>query len=165
MARAFVALGGNVEPALRLAQAARLLRAEFPGITFSPCYRNPAVGFAGADFLNAVAGFDTPLDPAALVAVLHGIEEQCGRSRADSKWGPRAMDIDLLLHGSTVGEGPGYRLPRPDLALRHYMLRPLADLAPELVLPGVGRRVDELWGELARTPHAMEPEALDLNRC
>ena len=164
MTRVYVAIGGNVEPEVRMSLAARQLRRRFPGTQFSPCYRNPAFGFVGADFYNAAAGFDTEISAAAIVEELHTIEVQCGRRRDDPKWAPRAMDIDLLLRGDDVAETVAYQLPRPDLLRRCYMLAPLADLAPDLRHPLTGRTIGDHWRELAREPHTLDRTALDLNR-
>jgi len=163
MPQVYIALGGNIEPAARMTQAARALKARFPDVHFSACYRNPAVGFEGAEFLNAVAGFSTELSIIELLQALHAIEEQCGRARSDPKWGPRAMDMDLLLYGDEVGTGPGYTLPRPDLARRIYMLRPLAELAPQLRHPIAGRTMTELLADSSEGGAVMTRSASDLN--
>jgi len=159
MPRIFVALGSNIDPQRRMRQAAGLLRQYFPDIVFSPCFGNPAVGFDGADFVNAVAHFDATLAVPEVQAVLHAIEEQCGRQRGDAKWVPRAMDIDLLLYGAEVSG----TLPRPDLLRRGYMLGPLAALAPELMHPQAGRNMAELWQELRPQVPVLRPLLLDLN--
>jgi len=164
VAEVFVALGGNVEPERRLPQAAQLLRARFPQVRFSGCYRNPAVGFAGEDFINAAARFDVEMEVAPLLATLHRIEEQCGRHRDDPKWAPRAMDIDVLLIDDRVGEWPGLQLPRPDLLRRAYMLGPAAELAPARRHPTDGRTLAELWRELQPQAPPLTRLALDLNR-
>ncbi len=163
MTRVYIALGSNVEPRARLSQAARLLRAQFPGIRFSACHQNVAIGFAGADFINAAAGFDTTLTLPQLVAVLHRIEEQCGRSRADAKWAPRAMDLDVLLYGDLVSDTPPARVPRADLLRRAYMLGPISELAPGLSHPVVRRTLAELWAGLAPHTPPLTLVALDLN--
>jgi len=163
MTQVFVALGGNIEPAQRLPRAAQELRRRFPDVKFSGVYRNPAFGFEGADFLNAVAGFSTSLEVAQLIQQLHAIEALCGRARSDAKWAPRAMDIDLLLYGERVASTTEAQLPRPDLLRRSYMLAPLAELAPQLRHPLSGRTMDEHWRELSREPHVLERLALDLN--
>jgi 2-amino-4-hydroxy-6-hydroxymethyldihydropteridine diphosphokinase len=158
-----VAFGGNVEPERWFPVAARELRRRYPDVQFSSCYRNPAYGFEGADFINAVAGFETTRSPDAVLADCHAIEAACGRRRDDPKWAPRVMDVDLLLHGATVAETAAYRLPRPDLLRRCYMLGPLAEIAPALPHPTTGRTIAEHWQGLAREPHTLERIALDLN--
>jgi 2-amino-4-hydroxy-6-hydroxymethyldihydropteridine diphosphokinase len=161
--QAYVAIGSNLDPAARMQQAARALRQRFPDARFSRCYRNPAFGFEGPDFYNAVAGFSTTLPVHALLPSLHEIEAQCGRARADPKWGPRKMDLDLLLFGDAVGSAPGYTLPRRDLTRRVYMLGPLAELAPECIYPPSGPTIGELWQQFPRAGLVLEPVELDLN--
>lgn len=163
MTRVYVAIGGNVEPERWFPLAARELRRRFPGAHFSSCYRNPAFGFVGADFHNAVAGFDTEATVEQVLAHCHDIEALCGRQRDDPKWAPRVMDIDLLLYGERVADTAAYRLPRPDLLRRCYMLRPLAEIAGGLYHPLSGREIADHWRELAREPHSLEPLPLDLN--
>ncbi len=163
MSRAFVALGSSIEPAARMAAAARALKAHFPDARFSACYRNTAFGFDGADFLNAVVEFSTTLPVPELLGVLHAIEAQCGRARNDPKWAPRAMDLDLLLYDELVASGPGYTLPRPDLSDRIYMLGPLAELAPQRAHPVTGQRFGALWAAFPRAAQAMTPTPPDLN--
>jgi 2-amino-4-hydroxy-6-hydroxymethyldihydropteridine diphosphokinase len=153
VAQVFVALGSNIDPAQRVLQAARALKDSFNDARFSACYRNPAFGFEGADFINAVTGFSTSLPIPSLLQLMRQIEAHCGRLPAAPKWAPRAMDLDLLLYGDEVGSGAGYTLPRPDLLKRVYMLGPLAQLAPDLVYPPSGPTIAELW---ARFPHAAD---------
>jgi 2-amino-4-hydroxy-6-hydroxymethyldihydropteridine diphosphokinase len=163
MPRVYVALGGNIDPARRLPQAAGALRARFPELVCSSVYRNPAEGFVGDDFYNAAAGFDTAMAIEELRAVLHAIEEECGRLRTDAKWAPRAMDVDLLLYGDFVGTSAAGALPRLDLLRRAYMLAPLAELAPTLRHPVNGQSMAALWQALAKQPHQLDRLPLDLN--
>lgn len=160
MPQVFVALGSNIDPQHRMPQAAALLRQYFPDIVFSPCFANPAVGFDGAEFINTVGRFDSTLTVPEVQAALHAIEEQCGRQRSDSRWAPRAMDIDLLLYGEQVSDGS---LPRPDLLRRGYMLGPLAELAPQLMHPVAGRTIGELWNNLRSGVPKLQKLLLDLN--
>jgi 2-amino-4-hydroxy-6-hydroxymethyldihydropteridine diphosphokinase len=163
MPRIYIALGGNIEPETRLTEAARALKARFPDARFSACYRNPAVGFEGADFLNAAAEFSSELPVPELLQALHAIEEQCGRSRNDPKYGPRAMDMDLLLYGDQVGSGSGYTLPRPDLVRQVYMLGPMAELAPQLRHPLAGQSIEDLWTAMPKTAGVLTRTDPDLN--
>ena len=105
---------------------------------FSPWYRNRAVGFEGADFINGVAGFSTQLAVEELLERLHAIETLCGRPRDAPRWAPRTMDLDCCCTATCVCDEPGLKLPRPDLLKRAYMLGPLAELAPEVVHPRYG---------------------------
>lgn len=163
MSEAFVAIGSNVEPEEHLRGAAQALRQRFAGVRFSACYRNPAVGFDGGDFLNAVVALQTSLSIPALVVELRAIERLCGRGPQDPKWGPRAIDLDLLLYDEVVCSGAGYTLPRPDLTRRAYMLGPLAQLAPERVYPPAGPTIAELWAGFPRAQALLQPVELDLN--
>jgi 2-amino-4-hydroxy-6-hydroxymethyldihydropteridine diphosphokinase len=152
----YVAAGSNVAPEANLERAVHELRAAFAGVRFSPWYRNRAVGFAGDDFINLVAGFSTELPPAEVLSRLHEIERRCGRAREAPRWAPRTMDLDVLLYGDLVLERPGLKLPRPDLLKRAYMLGPLAALAPEVVHPTEGVSIGELWRRFDRAAHPLE---------
>jgi 2-amino-4-hydroxy-6-hydroxymethyldihydropteridine diphosphokinase len=163
MSCVYVAIGGNIDPETRLPLAARELRRRFPDARFSSCYRNPAFGFEGADFYNAVVAFHTALEVDALLAQLQEIEALCGRTRTEAKWAPRAMDLDRLLYGERLARTARYELPRPDLLRRSYMLGPLAELAPQLRHPLTARTMEDHWQELARQPYTHERLALDLN--
>ena len=153
----FVAAGSNIQPEDKLQLAARELRRSFPDISFSPAYRNSAVGFAGEDFINFVVGFTTKQNPREVLAELHRIEELCGRPRGAAKWEPRAMDLDILLFGDLTCDEPGLILPRPDLVKRPYMLRPMADLAPDLRHPTLAMTMAELWAKFDQRAHLMAP--------
>lgn len=160
MTRVLVAAGSNIEPERNLAAAMRELAQAFPGARFSTAYRNAAVGFEGDDFINLVVAFDTDLAPEAILATLHGIEARCGRERGAAKWAPRTMDLDLLLCGDLVREGEGYRLPRPDLVRRAYILGPAAQLAPLMRHPTLDLTLAELWARFERDAHALTPVTL-----
>jgi 2-amino-4-hydroxy-6-hydroxymethyldihydropteridine diphosphokinase len=99
-----------------------------------------------------------------VLSQLRAIELRCGRHRDDPKWAPRAMDLDLLLYGDCIEKTPEYRIPRPDLLRRRYMLQPLADLAPGLRHPLTGRRIEEHLAELGADAPALTAIDLDLNR-
>jgi 2-amino-4-hydroxy-6-hydroxymethyldihydropteridine diphosphokinase len=155
--RVFVAAGSNVAPETHLARASAEIAREFPGARFSPWYRNRAVGFEGADFINLAAQFDTALSVHEVLARLHAIEALCGRPRSAPRWAPRPIDLDVLLYGDLVCEEPGLKLPRPDLLKRAYMLGPLAQLAPEVIHPTVRLSIGELWRTFDQAAHPLEP--------
>jgi 2-amino-4-hydroxy-6-hydroxymethyldihydropteridine diphosphokinase len=154
--RVYVAAGSNVRAEEHLARAVAELVREFPGARFSPWYRNRAVGFTGDDFINLVAGFDTPLPLAEVVTRLQAIEALCGRPRDAPRWAPRSMDLDVLLYGDLVCDEPHLKVPRPDLLKRAYMLGPLAALAPEAVHPTAQASIGELWDHFDQAAHPLE---------
>ena len=151
----YVAAGSNVEPERNLAVASGELCREFPGVRFSPWYRNRAVGFEGDDFINFAAGFNTELPLEDVLPRLHAIETLCGRPRGAPRWAPRSMDLDMLLYGDLVRDEPKLKLPRPDLLKRAFMLGPLADLAPDLVHPTLKLTIGELWARFDRAAHPL----------
>lgn len=160
--RVYVAAGSNIDPVANLNKALGLLRRGYTDVVASPAYANVAVGFTGADFVNLAVGFTTTVSLADLLIDLHAIETACGRGRLDEKWAPRSMDLDVLLYGDLVGEFPGAVVPRPDLVKRAYMLRPLADIAPSVVHPALGRTMGEIWARFDRSAHPMQ--RIDLER-
>lgn len=136
---AYLGLGSNLgDRAKFLSDAIRLLRT-LAGVRVtatSPIYNTTPVGVVGQpNYLNLVAGIETDLPPASLLAACQGIENALGRTR-DVRWGPRTLDIDILCYGDLVSAEPVLTLPHPRLAERAFVLVPLATLAPELRLGG-----------------------------
>ena len=131
--RAYLGLGGNLgDPAAAMAAALRALDAD-PGISVavvSSLYRTPPWGVADQpDFLNAVAAVDTALSPRQLLARCLDVERALKRVR-DIRWGPRIIDIDILLYGDeTIGE-EGLQVPHPRMTSRAFVMVPLAEIAP-----------------------------------
>lgn len=144
---AYVALGSNLGDSRRiLVEAVDVLDA-WPGIRFlatSRFYRTPPWGMTDQpDFLNAVVRLHTDLSPHTLLDALMDIERRAGRVRDGVRWGPRTLDLDLLhMDGVSIADDR-LTLPHPRIAERAFVLLPLAELAPTLLLPGQGR-VDEL---------------------
>lgn len=157
----YVAAGSNVEPEKYLARALRELAATYGPLTLSPAYRNQAVGFAGADFINLVVGFRTEDEVGQVRQQLQKIEAACDRPPDAPKWAPRTMDLDILLFGDLVSDEPGLKLPRPDLTRRLYMLRPMADIAPDVRHPVLGKTMRELWESFEGDAHTMVEVFLD----
>ena len=145
--RALVGLGGNVGDSLGvLRQALRDLDAleQARLVHASRMYRTPAWGVTKqADFTNAVALLETTLNPRALLDGLLGIESLNGRERCE-RWGPRILDLDLLLYGDSIIDEPGLHVPHPHLHERAFALLPLLDVDPQALIPGWGRAQDAL---------------------
>ncbi len=145
MARAWLSLGSNVAPQANLRAAISALHARFGNVVVSALYRTAAVGFDGPEFLNAAAGIDCDLDPVALDDWLHALEDAYGRDRSGPRFGDRSLDIDIVFYDDLVVDGPGnLQIPRPEL--RHaFVLKPLVDIAPDLVDPRNGQTLAQLW--------------------
>ncbi|MBB1087431.1 2-amino-4-hydroxy-6-hydroxymethyldihydropteridine diphosphokinase [Lysobacter sp. SG-8] len=142
--RACIGLGANLGDAAGAVRAAFDALAALPHtrlLAASPLYRTPAWGFEGQpDFINAVALVDTRLRPMDLLEALLRIEREAGRDRtADNpRWGPRRLDLDLLLYGDETIDVPGLQVPHPHLHARAFALVPLLDIVPGAVIPGHG---------------------------
>ena len=152
MHRAYLSLGSNIEPEAHLRAAIAELRARFGEIVVSPVYLSRAVGFDGPDFLNLAVAIDTDLDPVALDAWLHDLENRHGRRRDVPRYASRTLDVDIVLFDDLVVDGPGHlRIPRPELK-EAFVLRPLSDIAPGVRDPMSGKTVAELWGATGQAP-------------
>ena len=141
MSVAYIALGANLGDPAATVNAAFAALAELPHSTLtarSALYRTAPVGILDQpEFVNAAARITTQLAPEALLDQLLAIEQRFGRIRAERN-GPRTLDLDILLYDDLVIETPRLTLPHPRLHLRAFVLYPLADLAPDLALPGRG---------------------------
>jgi BirA family transcriptional regulator, biotin operon repressor / biotin---[acetyl-CoA-carboxylase] ligase len=150
--RAFLGLGSNLgDRAGRLRETVRRLQSSDVEVAAqSPIYETAPWGRTGQPtFLNQVLAVDTPLAPRALLARCRSVENALGRVREGHgrRWGPRAIDVDILLYGNALVREPDLTVPHPELARRAFVLVPLADLAPDLRVPG-GATVAELLAAL-----------------
>ena len=143
MTLAAVGLGANLGEAVAtlrdaIDELARLPDTEL--LRASRLYRTPAWGRTEQpDFINAVALVETGMPARELLDALLAIERSFGRVRLDGEsWGPRTLDLDLLLFGDAVIDEPGLRVPHPHLHERAFALLPLAEIAPQLAIPGIG---------------------------
>jgi 2-amino-4-hydroxy-6-hydroxymethyldihydropteridine diphosphokinase len=158
--QAYLSLGSNIAPEENLRKAVAALRERFGDVVLSPVYRTPAVGFDGPDFLNAVAVIESDIHPFALNDWLHALEIAQGRDRRDASYSNRPLDIDIIYFGDLVLEGPGdFQLPRPELH-HAFVLKPLADVAPDFVDPLRHVTLARLWA--AHADAGSPPERLDL---
>jgi 2-amino-4-hydroxy-6-hydroxymethyldihydropteridine diphosphokinase len=138
--RAFVGVGANLGDATATVRAALRALGQVPDtelVASSSLYRSAPVQAIGPDFVNAVAELRTALDPIALLHRLQSIEQTFGRVRSVRN-APRTLDLDLLLFGECVMQGPELVLPHPRAHLRAFVLWPLVELDPGLHLPGLG---------------------------
>jgi 2-amino-4-hydroxy-6-hydroxymethyldihydropteridine diphosphokinase len=154
MHRVHVGLGANLGDRLAtLRSAAAELSALGRVVARSSVWETEAVG-PPPDYLNAVVELETALEPEPLLDALLAIEERYGRVRSPAKDAPRTLDLDLLLWGDRVVEGPRLALPHPRLAERGFVLEPLAEVAPEAIHPILHRTVGELRALLVPSKRA-----------
>jgi 2-amino-4-hydroxy-6-hydroxymethyldihydropteridine diphosphokinase len=141
-----IGLGGNLgDPARAFTRAAAALAAGHRVLAASALWRSAAVGPPQPDFLNAALLVETSAGPRDLLAECHDLETAAGRTRErDERWGPRPLDLDLLLAQDTVVVSGGLTLPHPCLHERAFALLPAAELAPDWVHPRLGQRLSTL---------------------
>ncbi len=162
MARVYLGLGSNIHPVRNLALAYRELAARYGALELSPVFRSAAVGFEGDDFLNLVAGLDTDDAPEAIHAAIERIHDTAGRNRGSQKFGARTLDIDLLLYDDEIIDHPRFSIPRKDILEYSFVLRPLAELAPDLVHPVTKQRIVDHWRAAGPTAEPLERVDVDI---
>lgn len=164
MQRVYVAMGSNEgdrEAALRAATAALRKVPDTLLVGTSPIYETPPVGPIGqGPYLNAVVRLETDLSPRALLAHLQAIEQDAGRDAEGTerrvRWGPRVLDLDILLFGREVVSEDGLDIPHPLMHDRWFVLRPLADLNPNAVHPLLEMTAGALLDDLETRANARE---------
>ncbi len=157
MGRAFISVGSNIAPADNVLLALRLLARQVRIVGVSTFYRTRPLGRPEQeDFHNGVVEAETEFPPAELKhSVLRSIEEQLGRGRTEDKYAPRTIDLDVLLYDELVVETDDLVIPDPDITERPFLAIPLHELAPDLVLPGSGRPIEDIAAAFA--DHGMAP--------
>ena len=143
--RIFVSLGSNIAPEENLRRGVKLLGEVVEVQRISTVYRSAAWGRPEQEpFMNAIAEISTPLPPVELRGKLREIEARLGRERTADKFAPRTLDIDLILYGERQESEAESCLPDPEIAERPFLVVPLAELAPDLRLPGRTETVAEM---------------------
>lgn len=145
----YLGLGSNIEPERHIAAGFDALRDTFGPVACSPVYSSSSVGFSGADFLNAAACIRTAWSVGRLKTWLTELENQHGRDRSQPKFSDRCLDIDILLHGDKIGMIDGLMLPRDEILEQAHVLRPLADIAPDLIHPVTGLSISRHWKDFS----------------
>ena len=160
--RVYLSIGSNLEPVRNIRLAVNALQERFAPVDISPIYRNKAIGFSGEDFLNLVVGFDANVSVSDMCQQISSIHELAQRARDDDKYSSRTLDIDLLLYGQLVTDGPPLKLPRIDVLQYAFTLKPLADIAADQRHPETGKTFAEHWSSMDQNKHPLTPVDIDL---
>ncbi len=135
-------LGSNLDDPVRQVRAGLAALAALEQTELAACsqlYRSAPMGPPGQpDYINAVARLHTRLAPETLLDALQAIEARAGRDRSGERWGPRTLDLDILLYTDRRIDSARLQVPHPGIAARNFVLYPLAELAPDLDIPGLG---------------------------
>lgn len=155
MTRVYVSIGSNIDRENNIRAGVEALRQRYAPLLVSPVYETAAVGFEGDAFYNLVVGFDTEESPEALRDAFHAIEREQGRRRGGERYASRTLDIDLLTWDERVTEANGLELPRGEIRRQAFVLKPLADIAPDTRHPVAGLTYSELWSRFEAGDAAM----------
>jgi 2-amino-4-hydroxy-6-hydroxymethyldihydropteridine diphosphokinase len=152
---AYIGIGSNVgDKKANCLKGIELLAEAGRVVRVSSLYYTEPVGFKEQeDFINAVVGLETDFPPADLLSICHSIENRLGRIRT-LRWGPRTLDLDILLYGELVMDQPDLVIPHPMMSARKFVLIPLAEIAPHAVHPGLNKSAAQLLQEL-RNSHTV----------
>ena len=145
MSTAWLGLGSNVNAENHIRAGIKELEEKFENVSLSPVYASTSVGFDGDDFINLVARVETDMHPLALRQYLRNFEDQHGRKRDVPKFSDRSLDIDILLYDDLVLHSPKLQIPRAEILKFSHVLKPLADMEPDLVHPTELRSMLEIW--------------------
>jgi 2-amino-4-hydroxy-6-hydroxymethyldihydropteridine diphosphokinase len=148
----YLGVGSNVNAQANIASGIQELEEALDAVQLSPAYRTRAVGFEGEDFINLVVECRTGMQPLELKAWLNALEDRHGRTREVPKFSDRTLDIDILLYGDLWARLPGLEIPRPEIETFAHVLRPLADLAPDLIHPSRREPLAGMWRDFPDKP-------------
>ena len=145
MSTAWLGLGSNIDADANIRASIGELVEKFDQVSLSPVYTSTSVGFSGNNFINLVARIETDLHPLELREYLRDLEDRYGRKRDVPKFSDRLLDIDILIYDDLVLRSPVLEIPRAEILKFSHVLKPLADLDPDLLHPTVQRPMAEIW--------------------
>ena len=157
MARIYISIGSNINPSDNIQHALTDLEKAFSEISCSRHYESESVGFEGDNFINLVARANTDMDLVVVAERLHKIEDQHGRDRSGPKFSSRTLDLDLLLYDDQIFEQGKLKIPRDEILFNAFVLRPLAELAPDLLHPTENKTYTELWNAYDKDSQPLWP--------
>ncbi|MEK7207351.1 MAG: 2-amino-4-hydroxy-6-hydroxymethyldihydropteridine diphosphokinase [Pseudomonadota bacterium] len=161
MPQVFVSIGSNIDRENNIRGALRELRSHYGALVLSRAYESKAEGFTGDNFYNLVVAFDTNEAIEQIKENLRRIEAQFGRERSGNRHGSRTLDLDLLLYGEVVRHDGTVNLPHPDIGRYAFVLRPLAEMAPQQRHPETGQSLAQMWKKFEKSGQKIQAVEVD----
>jgi 2-amino-4-hydroxy-6-hydroxymethyldihydropteridine diphosphokinase len=161
MPRVYVSIGSNIDREKNIGTAVRELNDSYGPLMLSTVYESESVGFAGDNFLNLVAGFDTDATIETIITRLRAIEKACGRERQNND-DSRTLDIDLLIYGDLSRHDDEIDIPREEIGHYAFVLKPLAEIAPEHRHPETGIPFGQMWSSFRGGEQRLWPADFEL---
>jgi 2-amino-4-hydroxy-6-hydroxymethyldihydropteridine diphosphokinase len=160
----YLGVGSNLNREHNISACLQHLHCSFAGMSVSPVYQSPAYGFAGHDFHNLVVKFSSAFSPNKLKHWLQQLEDAHGRDRQQPRYSDRTLDVDLLLCDQLIINDGFVQIPRDEILKRAYVLKPLQDLAPDLIHPQAQKRLADLWQAFVRV-NDVELQPITYQQC
>lgn len=153
MSKAFISVGSNIEPEQNIASALSKIKLLSDILAVSTFYKTTAIGNNNIpDFYNGMISIKTDIEEHGLkFVIMRGIEDSLGRKRTENKYSSRTIDLDVIIYDDKIIDEPDYKLPDPDLFNRPFLAYPLAELEPNLILPGTAISAIELASKLDKS--------------
>lgn len=144
MSQIYISIGSNIDRNHHISASLHALEQSFGQLDISSIFESEAVGFSGENFYNLVVGAQTELSMPIVVEILKKIEDENGRVRSGERFSARTLDLDLLTYDDLIAEQPA-QIPRDEITKNAFVLWPLAEIAPNKVLPGSDKTYQQLW--------------------
>jgi 2-amino-4-hydroxy-6-hydroxymethyldihydropteridine diphosphokinase len=141
----YLGIGSNINKVENIQSCLDYFNSSFKFCQISPTYQSPSYGFAGHDFYNLVLKIKSSFDLISLKKWLMAVEDSHGRDRKQVRYSNRTLDIDILLYNEDVSDSDTIKIPRPEILTQAYVLKPLIDLAPDMVHPETGQALINHW--------------------
>jgi len=141
----YLGVGSNINRDFHIKMAISELKSHFGALIISPVYESPAVGFNGDNFYNLVVFIESSLALNKVENTLKAIEDKTGRDRTMAKFSARTLDIDLLLFDEQILHSQGINIPRDEILKHAFVLKPLYDIAPNLIHPETQQDIKSFW--------------------
>ena len=144
----YLGIGSNIDKVENIKSCINYFNSSFKYCRISPTYQSPSYGFSGHDFYNLVVKIKSSFDLISLKKWLIIVEDMHGRDRNQVRYSNRTLDIDILLFNEVVSDSGTIKIPRPEIIKQPYVLKPLLDLAPDMVHPETGQTLIKHWNTL-----------------